>query len=203
LSGQIDNERQSGEELFETNTGLPFFLENNMFYRTLNKSIEVLTILLLSVITIIVPVEVFLRYCFGMTLNITEQLTRYLLVWVVFLASSLALRENSHISIEILANRFHGRARLLVNLISQIVLITFLAFLIVEGIIALSFQKDQIVPSLRISIFWFYLAIPVGSSLMILNLLPRIWEILKGISGKSNLDQKDGNVSPSEPGGFL
>jgi TRAP-type C4-dicarboxylate transport system permease small subunit len=174
-----------------------------MFYRTLNKSIEVLTILLLSVITIIVPVEVFLRYCFGMTLYITEQLTRYLLVWVVFLASSLALRENSHISIEIAVNRFHGRARLLVNLIAQIVLITFLAFLIVEGITALSFQKDQIVPSLRISIFWFYLAIPVGSFLMILNLLPRIWEILKGISCKSNLDQKDGNVSPSEPGGFL
>jgi TRAP-type C4-dicarboxylate transport system permease small subunit len=174
-----------------------------MFYRTLNKSIEVLTILLLSVITIIVPVEVFLRYCFGMTLYITEQLTRYLLVWVVFLASSLALREHSHISIEIVVNRFHGKARLLINLIAQIALITFLAFLIVQGITALSFQKGQIVPSLRISIFWFYLAIPVGSFLMMLNLLPRTWEILKSISCKSYLDQKDGNNSPSEPGGFL
>jgi C4-dicarboxylate transporter DctQ subunit len=174
-----------------------------VFYRALNKTIEVLTILLLSIITIIVPVEVFLRYCFGMTLYITEQLTRYLLVWVVFLASSLALRENSHISIEIIANRLHGKGRLIVNLVAQIVLVTFLAFLVTEGIIALSFQKDQIVPSLRISIFWFYLAIPVGSFLMILNLLPRIWKILKNLSGSTPTEPADENASQAEPGGFL
>ena len=174
-----------------------------MFYRVLNKSIEVLTILFLSIITIIVPVEVFLRYCFGMTLYITEELTRYLLVWVVFLASSLALRENSHISIEIISSRFHGRTRLLVNLIAQIVLVTFLVFLMIEGIAALSFLKDQIVPSLRISMYWFYLAIPIGSFLMILNLLPRIWDILKGMSCKADPDRKNDNLSPAEPGGFL
>jgi TRAP-type C4-dicarboxylate transport system permease small subunit len=76
-------------------------------------------------------------------------------------------------------------------------------FLIIEGIIALSFQMDQIVPSLGIPIFWFYLAIPVGSFLMILNLLPKIWESLKIISGKTKPEQKGETVPSSEPGGFL
>jgi len=155
-----------------------------MFYRILNKSIRVLTILFLSVLTILVPVEVFLRYLFGKSLYITEEFTRYLMVWVVFLASSLAIREDSHISIGILVNRFRGRTRSWLNLIAQALLVIFLVFLIIEGIIALRFQMDQIIPSLGLPIFWFYLAIPVGSFLMILNLLPKIWESLKGVSGR-------------------
>jgi len=158
-----------------------------MFYRILNKSIRALTIFFLSVLTVLVPIEVFLRYFLGKSLYITEELTRYLMVWVVFLASSLALKENSHISIEIFVNRFRGRTRSWLNLIAQLLLLTFLVFLIIEGIIALSFQMDQIIPSLEIPIFWFYLAIPVGSCLMILNLLPKIWESLKVISGKQPL----------------
>ena len=67
-----------------------------MFYRWLNKGIKVLTVFFLAVVTVIVQVEVFLRYLFGKSLYITEDLTRYLMVWVVFLASSLALRENFH-----------------------------------------------------------------------------------------------------------
>ncbi|MBM4322846.1 MAG: TRAP transporter small permease [Deltaproteobacteria bacterium] len=157
-----------------------------MFFRILNQSIKVVTILFLSTLTVIVPIEVFLRYLFGKSLYITEEFTRYLMVWVVFLASSLALRGDSHISIGILVNQFRGRIRSWLNLIAQILLGIFLIFLMIEGIIALSFQMDQIIPSLGLPIFWFYLAIPVGSFLMILNLLPKIWESLKGISGRSS-----------------
>jgi len=174
-----------------------------MFYRVLNKSIRVLTILCLSALTVIVPIEVFLRYLFGKSLYVTEELTRYLMVWVVFLASSLAIRENSHISIEIFVNRFRGRYRSGVNLIAQVLLLTFLVFLIIEGIIALSFQMDQIIPSLGLPIFWFYLAIPVGSFLMILNLLPKIWGSLKTITGKAKSGQRGESLSGNEPGGFL
>lgn len=157
-----------------------------MLFRILNRSIKAITILFLSILTVIVPIEVFLRYLFGKSLYITEEFTRYLMVWIVFLASSLALREDSHISIGILVNRFSGRARSWLNLIAQALLIFFLIFLIIEGLIALRFQMDQIIPSLGLPIFWFYLAIPVGSFLMILNLLPKIWESLKGISGRSS-----------------
>jgi TRAP-type C4-dicarboxylate transport system permease small subunit len=60
--------------------------------------------------------------------------------------------------------------------VAQIFLVIFLVFLIAEGIVALSFQFEQIIPTLNISMFWFYLALPVGGTLMILNLLPKMWE---------------------------
>jgi C4-dicarboxylate transporter DctQ subunit len=156
-----------------------------MVLNILNRVTMVVAVLFLSVITVMVAVEVVLRYCFGSSLYVTEELTRYLMVWVVFLASSLAVRDNAHISIEILANLFKGRARAWYNLVAQLFFLSFLAFLMIEGLIALPFQTDQIIPTLNIAISWFYLAIPVGSALMILNLLPRVWDNLKTIAGKA------------------
>ena len=62
-----------------------------MFFKCLNKAIEVLTVLILAVITAMVSVEVVLRYGFGGSLFVTEEFTRYALVWMVFLACSLAV----------------------------------------------------------------------------------------------------------------
>lgn len=170
---------------------LPIFSrkEGEMFFQTINQLTKFFTIFFLSVVTVLVPIEVFLRYLFGKSLYVTEELTRYLMVWVVFLASSLAIREEAHISIGILVNRFRGRARTWFNFVAHALLIFFLVFLMIEGIIILPFQIDQIIPSLEIPIFWFYLAIPVGCGLMILNLLPKVWENLKTISDNITLDQ--------------
>jgi len=156
-----------------------------MFFNILNKGIKVATILVLSVITVMVSIEVVLRYFFGKSLYVTEEFTRYSMVWMVFLASSLAVRGNYHNRVEIFVNRFRGRTRVLMNLMAHLLLLVFLVFLIVEGIVALSFQFEQIIPSLNVSMFWFYLALPVGGGLMVLNLLPRIWENVLILLGKS------------------
>jgi TRAP-type C4-dicarboxylate transport system permease small subunit len=157
---------------------------HKMFFNCLNKAIEVLTVFILGVITAMVSVEVVLRYGFGGSLFITEEFTRYALVWMVFLACSLAVADNSHIRVEFLVNFFKGKMRALVNLVAQLLFIVFLVFLIVEGMIALPFQVNQIIPTLNISMFWFYLAMPVGGALMILNLLPQIWGNVLIVTGK-------------------
>jgi C4-dicarboxylate transporter DctQ subunit len=169
-----------------------------MLLRIVNRATSAVTILCLAVMTVMVAVEVFLRYCLGKSLYVTEELSRYLMVWVVFLASSLAVRDNAHISIEFVANRFTGRVRACYDLAAQLVFLSFLAFLIIEGIIALSFQLEQIIPSLNIAIFWFYLAIPVGGALMVLNLLPRVWRNLMVIAGKASPAEQAGAVPVAE-----
>jgi TRAP-type C4-dicarboxylate transport system permease small subunit len=167
-----------------------------MFFKRMNKAIEVLTVILLGVITAMVSVEVILRYGFGKSLDITDEFTRYALVWMVFLSCSLAVADGSHIRV---VNMFKGKMRALVNLAAQALFIGFLVFLIVEGTVALSFQFDQIIPTLNISMFWFYLALPVGSALMILNLLPQLWGNVLIVTGKVAPPPDE---APSMEGGF-
>jgi TRAP-type C4-dicarboxylate transport system permease small subunit len=171
-----------------------------MFLRRLNKILEIVTIIILSVITVMVAVEVVLRYGFGTSLYIAEEFTRYALVWMVFLACSLAIADKSHIRVEFFVNFFKGKNRAWVNLLAQLLFIVFLTFLIVEGMVALPFQFGQIIPTLNISMFWFYLALPVGGALMILNLLPQIWDNMLIVTGKVPPPPDE---APSMEGGIL
>ena len=155
-----------------------------MFLDIVNKVVRVVTIIVLSVVTVMISTEVVLRYCFGSTLYITEEFTRYMMVWMVFLGSSLAVRENCHNRVELFVNMFPGRVRAWLNLTACLLFAFFLVFLIYQGCVALPYQFEQIIPTLNISMFWFYLALPVGGVLMFLNLLPLMWQNVLIITGK-------------------
>lgn len=166
-----------------------------MFYRYLKKLVEVAVIFSSAAMTFLLIIQVFLRYVLRTSIPFSEELARYLMIWVVFLAAGLALKEDAHINIRVLVDRLRGRTRLWLNLVAQILLLAFLVLLMVETIAVLPYQRVQIILSMGISIFWFYLAIPVGCSIMILFLLPKMHEKVKKISGKINYEETDETVS--------
>ena len=166
-----------------------------MFYRYLKKSVEVVVIFCSAAMAFILIIQVFLRYVLKASIPFSEELARYLMVWVVFLAAGLALKEDAHISIRILVDKLPGRTRSCVNLGAQILLLVFLVLLLIETVAVLPYQRLQIILSMGISIFWFYLAIPVGCSIMILFLLPKMHQKLKKISGKINCEKNDETAS--------
>ena len=145
-----------------------------MFYRLLSRFVESLVILLAGFIVTMVTAEVTLRYLFGHSLIFTEELSRYLMVWIVFLSSALAIRDGSHIHIRILVNRLGPRLQKIVQLGAHALIITFLVLVTVEGLKILPRQLQQMCITIDISLFYFYLAIPVGCILMIVFLLPVI-----------------------------
>ncbi len=157
---------------------------DEMFSDILNKIIKYAMVSVLSIITVMVSTEVVLRYCFGKTLYITEEFTRYMMVWMVFLGAALAIKENAHNRVEIFLVRFPGKSRYLMGLIGQLAFALFLVVLVIQGCSVLPMQFDQIIPTLDISMFWFYLALPVGGVLMIINLIPKIWESILILMGK-------------------
>jgi C4-dicarboxylate transporter DctQ subunit len=157
-----------------------------MFFRLLSRLVESLVILLAGIIVAIVTAEVALRYLFSHSMIFTEELSRYLMVWVVFLGSALAIRDGSHIHIQILVKRLGPRMQQNVKLASYALMIAFLVFITVEGLKILPRQLQQMCITIDISLFYFYLAIPVGSILMIIFLLPIIRQTLAGKSPAGN-----------------
>ena len=157
-----------------------------MFFRLLSRLVESLVILLAGIIVAIVTAEVTLRYLFSHSMIFTEELSRYLMVWIVFLGSALAIRDGSHIHIQILVKRLGPRMQQNVKLASYALIIAFLVFITVEGLKILPRQLQQMCITIDISLFYFYLAIPVGSILMIIFLLPIIRQTLVGKSPAGN-----------------
>ena len=149
-----------------------------MFLRLLSRLVEGLVILGATVIVALVTIEVILRYIFSHSLIFTEELCRYLMVWIVFLGSALAIRDGSHIRISILVNRLSPRLQQHMRLAAYCLTLIFLLVITIEGLKILPRQLYQMCITIDISLFYFYLAIPVGSILMIIFLLPSIRKAL-------------------------
>lgn len=91
----------------------------NLFYRIL----ELLLIVMLSVMAIMVFVNVVLRYAFNSGIAVSDEASRYLFVWVVFIGAVVTFRENSHMGIETFVMFLGRKGRVFCMILSNIIII--------------------------------------------------------------------------------
>ena len=135
--------------------------------------VEAVVLLGMTVVTAVVVTEVILRYGFGRSLIIAEELSRYGMIWVALLASVLVLRDEGHIASG--ATGWLGpRGERVARLVAELLSLLFLLVLAVAGLQVLPAQLDQDTLTLGVTIFWFYLALPVSALLMALVIVARL-----------------------------
>jgi TRAP-type C4-dicarboxylate transport system permease small subunit len=125
---------------------------------------------LLAVSCTLVFANVVMRYGFGQSFAWAEEISRYLVVWLSFLASGLALREGAHIAVETLPDALPGPAARFVRLLVVLLVGLFLVLLAWWGWHYAMFAWMQRSPVLRLSAGMVYLAVPVGCVLMLVHL---------------------------------
>jgi TRAP-type transport system small permease protein len=125
---------------------------------------------LLAASCALVFANVVLRYGFGVSLAWAEEVSRYLMIWLAFLAAGLALREGAHIAVDTLPEALpEGPARALRAAI-VLAMAGFLGLLVWLGWEYALFAWTQRTPVLRMSAGMVYLAVPVGCALMLVHL---------------------------------
>jgi TRAP-type C4-dicarboxylate transport system permease small subunit len=132
-----------------------------------------------GIMTLVVTLEVILRYGFGRSLFFSEELSRLTFVWAGFLATSLALRKGVHASVSLLVDCFPKTPKKITMLFAHAVVLFFLLFIFFASLTVLPHQWVQFTPTMEIRMFWFYLSIPVGVGLMIIQLFPIIRRTMK------------------------
>jgi TRAP-type C4-dicarboxylate transport system permease small subunit len=144
-----------------------------MTLRPLLRAVEVLVLLAMATVAVVVVAEVLLRYSAGLSLIVTEELSRYGMVWVALLASVLVLRDEGHVSAGGLG-WLGARGQRVGRTVADLLSLLFLVLLATAGIQTLPGQLDQQTLTLGVTIFWFYLALPVGALLMALVVIARL-----------------------------
>jgi len=94
----------------------------------------------------------------------TEEAARYLMIWMAFLSIGVAARENAHFRMIAVVDRLPPNARKMVNLIADVISITFMCILVYYGFRMVSTQMRtmQLSPILKVPMWIPYLAIPFG-----------------------------------------
>ena len=129
---------------------------------------------------VLVFFQVVMRYVFQNSLSWSEELARYIFLWQTWLGASYAVKEHRHLRVEMLADRFKGRARLVFELFVLVVWFGFSGFLAYQGYQMTSFlvQSGQTSAAMQIPISWAYASVPVGCGLMALRLVGEIRRVL-------------------------
>jgi len=89
----------------------------------LNKIMDIIeiyvTAALFALICIIVGIQIVLRTT-GLPLAWTEETARYLFIWIIYLASSKAVKDRKHLSVEIIPILLKEKGKLIINILSNI-----------------------------------------------------------------------------------
>ena len=133
-----------------------------------------------AISTIILFWQVFSRFILGSSLSWAEELSRFIMIFMVLIGSSLALRSNELISVEMLLERLTGNTRRILVIVIHLISISLFIVLIKYGYsMALNFS-NQHAPSLKISMEVIYLFLPFGGVLLFINSIACIVEELIG-----------------------
>lgn len=140
------------------------------------KAVYYTLVVMMIVMTVTVIVQVFLRYVFSFSLSWSEEVARYLMIWVAFLGGSLALKKGLHIGVEVLLVRIGSRTRRWVSILSKMFVLIFLIYLTIGGIKITWAVRDQSSPALLFSMAYAYLSAPVGGFFMALQTIHSLIE---------------------------
>lgn len=124
---------------------------------------------LMLAMTILVFANVVLRYLLGTSLPWVEEITRYMMIWVAWLAVGLAMREGAHIAIDNFQNALPARWAQWLRASVLVMVVGFFATVAWFGLQYSLFAWRQESAVLRLSLGAIYLAIPIGSVLMLIH----------------------------------
>lgn len=141
--------------------------------RVFIKLIEYCVIAMMAIITATVMGEVFLRGVFGVSLVVTDELSRYLMIWTAMLAMALLAGDDGHIRITLISDMVPPAVARAMTIVADILVIIFLIALIVTSLRHLPAMSGQRTVTLGISMAWVYAAMPAGGVLAVILILTR------------------------------
>jgi TRAP-type C4-dicarboxylate transport system permease small subunit len=120
----------------------------------------------MGTITVLIIAEVALRGLAGTSLIVTDELSRYLMIWTAMLAATVLVYENGHLRTTILPDALPARAARAVYIVADVIVLSFLGAVVGSSVALLVSVKEQNTITLGVSMLWFYAALPVCGALM-------------------------------------
>lgn len=128
-------------------------------------------------------VNVVLRYVFHHAIYWAEELVRYLMVWLIFVGGSQVIKVEGQIRVDVLVRVLPERVQrvwgVVVDLISLAMLLILTWYAGQQCVRVLS--SHQVSPALELPMWLVYLAVPAGTALMVLRYIQQL--VKRAVSG--------------------
>ena len=141
-----------------------------------------LCMLCLSIFLAVVVVAVFFRYVLNNSLTWSEQVSRFLFVWMIMLMMPIMFREKRDISFDVITKRLPASVRSGVVLVLDVLIVAFAIFFGYNGLIYTLEHGSKLIPGIRIPQTFLYVSEPISGTLLTLTAIESVIKDLKSFA---------------------
>jgi TRAP-type C4-dicarboxylate transport system permease small subunit len=124
----------------------------------------------------IIFVQIVTRYILNYPLSWSEELARYLMIWLTFLGTAVAVGKKGHIIIDFVIRYIPKKYQIYDDMVVSLITAMYLVIIIYSSYQIMPVIVGSITPTLQISYVYVYAAIPISSLITILYLVNNVIE---------------------------
>src|SRR5699024_371587 len=137
----------------------------------INKITELLTSSFLVIMVAIIFVQIVSRVLVQSSFPWTEELARFLMIWVTFLGAAFSFQHGAHIGISMLTNKLPKKLNGIIQLLIGLLCTILFDVLFIQVLELVDKSASQTSPAMRLPLNYVYLLIPISAILLIINLI--------------------------------
>ena len=126
---------------------------------------------------------VFTRYVMGEQAKWTEELARFLLVWVAMLGGAVAFGTKGHLGVDYFVGKFDPEVQKLMSIVVNVIVLFFACSIFVYGgsrMVSDALAMEQMTPALGWKMGYVYLALPISGVFMVIYTIENMLETASG-----------------------
>ena len=147
--------------------------------KLVDTALRALLVVLVIALVTSVAWQVMSRYLLSDPSPWTEELARFLLIWIGMLGASLAFRERAHLGLELLPAKLEGMSATMLRFFTLAVIAFFAATVLIAGggnLVSLTWELRQYSAVLGMPIAWVYSVVPLTGVLIVFYCLVQALE---------------------------
>lgn len=135
------------------------------------------------VLLICVSWQVISRYVLNAPSTVTDELARFLFMWLALIGGAYTYGQGRHLAIDLLPLSLQGRSRQIVEAMITLLIVGFALLIMVKGggqLMQKTLASGQISPSLQLKMGWVYGAVPISGLIICAYGIGNLLKIAKG-----------------------
>lgn len=117
----------------------------------------------------IIFVQIIMRYIFNNSLSWSEELGKFLFVWISWLGISIGAKRKEHIKITMFVDKCSPQLKLVCDILSELIVLGICAVTAYYGIELVISQYKIFFAGIKISMSWGYLSVVIGCFIMMIR----------------------------------
>lgn len=137
---------------------------------------EVIIFFALALMSVIIALQVLMRYAFQASLSWSEEVARYLFIWLIYIGISYGVKKGAHVAVTATDLFLSSTQQKWMRLISNLVFLGFAVCIFYYGrqVCATIARLGQQSPAMDIPMWMVYAAVPTGFCLTCIRLIQRV-----------------------------